>query len=365
MKSSLLVLTVLVAACLQVFSAANPVLFKDLTRHVRRQILRAEPALAAHIQAFKAFVRDQWYVTRYVLANERGDISTTSTITNLQPKVIEPARMTLKEDVLAIKSSIRVATGGDGMDDTINSPKLPGVTAYGLSEGQDQAIQTITDSNVSVSATEVGVAVEMTKKMLRTVGRNDFLRRAGLTMGSAVNVKQEQDYATIIDGFGNVVGADGSAATLGNLGAGLAQLRANSEPVNEVMMKAGVSAVVHPYGWHDISQSLAPTGEGGTTAKAVPSEVAANQALSNFAPIATYYDTPIKLSTNLVVSGTDVRSGVLHRDSGLIYEFMPVELGIDEKMRSIVLEMVIDYGYGEINDGFGREWDHDITDPTS
>ena len=47
---------------------------------------------------------------------------------------------------------------------------------------------------------------------------------------------------------------------------------------------------------------------------------------------------------------------------------MPVDLETDESdksMRSIELDMVIDYGFGELNDGFGREWDADITAPTS
>ena len=34
-------------------------------------------------------------------------------------------------------------------------------------------------------------------------------------------------------------------------------------------------------------------------------------------------------------------------------------------MRSVELNMVIDYGFGEILDGHGREWDHDVTSPTS
>jgi len=39
-------------------------------------------------------------------------------------------------------------------------------------------------------------------------------------MGSAINVKEEQDFATLIDGFGTAVGLDGASATLGQLGAG-------------------------------------------------------------------------------------------------------------------------------------------------
>src|SRR3990167_1272665 len=187
--------------------------------------------------------------------------TTTANIQNLQEKVIGPARQTLKDDVLAIKDSFEVVRGQAGQDDPYNSPKFPGVTATGLTEGLDMVSETLIDTNVAVSATEVGVAVELTNKMLRTINRDEFLRDAGKAMGSAINVKQEQDFATLIDGFGTAVGLDGSTATLGQLGAGLAQLRANSEPVNEQMFK-DVSAVIHPYMWHAISQSLFPTGSG-------------------------------------------------------------------------------------------------------
>ena len=81
-----------------------------------------------------------------------------------------------------------------------------------------------------------------------------------------------------------------------------------------------------------------------------------------------YFGTPIKVSTNLVTSGNNVRSGVFHRSAGLIYEFMPVEMDVDDSdksLRSLELVMVIDYGFGEILDAHGREWDHDNVLPTS
>jgi hypothetical protein len=294
-------------------------------------------------------------------------LTTSGNITNLQEKVIGPARMTLKDDVLAIKDSFTVVRGGDGMDDTYNSPKLPGVTAFGLSEGVSLTAETLVDSNVPVSATEVGVAVELTNKMLRTVGRDDFLRRAGVAMASAVNVKQEQDLATLIDGFGTVVGVDGSSATLGQLGAALAQLRANSEPVTEAMFK-DVSAVAHPYGWHDISGQLFPTGSGTSHSPDTAQNNSANtRVLDGYFPVGEYFGTPIKISNNLVTSSTNVRGGVFHKEAGLMYEFMPVDVDTDEDKyrRSMALIMVMDYGFVEILDGHGREWNYDITAPTS
>ena len=295
-------------------------------------------------------------------------ITTTANITNLQEKVIGPARRTLKDDVLAIKSSYEVIPGRPGMDDTYNSPKMPGVTAYGLTEGVDMVSETLVDTNVAISATEVGVSVNLTEKMLRTVNGDMFLRNAGKAMGSAISVKQEQDFATMIDGYGTVVGLDGSAATIGQLGAALAQLRANAEPVNEAMFK-DVSALLHPYGWHDLSGQLFPTGEGTSHAPSTPQMNSANErVLKGYFPVGRYFGTPLKLSTNLVTSATDVRSGVFHKNSGLIYEFMLARLKVDDtdkSMRNVELNMIGDYGFGEILDGHGREWDYDITAPTS
>src|SRR3990167_988457 len=295
-------------------------------------------------------------------------ITSTVNITNLQEKVIGPARMTLKDDVLAIKRAFQKESGSPGMDDTYNSPKFPGVTAFGLTEGVDMTTETLVDTNVAVSATEVGVAVQLTNKMLRTVKRDDFLRKAGVAMASAVNVKQEQDFATIGDGFGTVVGLDGSSATIGQLSAGLAQLANNSEPVNEAMMR-GVSAVISPYRWHDIRQQLFPAGSGTSHAPDTAQMNDANKrTFDKFFPAGDYFGTPVNTSTNLVTSSNDVRSFIAHRDAALIYEFMPVDLAVDDSdktMRSVELVMVIDYGYGELNDGFGREWDHDNVAPTS
>lgn len=295
-------------------------------------------------------------------------ITTTATITNLQEKVIGPARLTLKDDVLAIKQSMWVVRGDAGMDDTYNSPKFPGVTAFGLTEGVDMVTETLVDANVAVSATEVGVSVEITKKNLRTVKGSEFLRNAGKAMASAINVKQEQDCATLIDGFSNVVGLDGATAVIGSLSAAKAQLANNVEPINEALMQ-DVSCVLSPYGWHAIAQQLFPTGSGDShSPMSEVTPAVAEPTFRKWYPVGNYFGTPIKLSTNLVLSTNDVRSGVWYRKAALFYEFMPVTLETDDSdksMRSIELDMVIDYGFGELNDGFGREWDHSNIAPTS
>lgn len=295
-------------------------------------------------------------------------VTTTLNIDDLQKKVIGAARLTLKDDVLAIKGSYWIERGEAGMDDTYNSPKLPGVTAFGLTEGVDMVTETIVDTNVAVSATEVGVSAEFTKKMLRTMNAAQFQRDIGRAMASAVNVKQEQDLATLVDGYAGTVGLDGSAAVIGSLSAALNRLRAASEPVNEVMMR-DVSCIMHPYGWHDIAQQLFPTGSGDSHAPMSPPPASiAERTFGRYAPAGEYFGTPIKLSTNLVTSGANVRSGVWHKKSGLFYEFMPVDMQIDDSdksMRTLEMNMVVDYGFVEILDAHGLEWDFDITAPTS
>lgn len=294
----------------------------------------------------------------------------TANITNLQAKVIGPARQTLKDDVLAIKSSFHIERGEEGMDDTYNSPKFPGVTAFGLVEGVDMTTETLVDSNQPVSATEAGVSVLLTDKMLRTVKRDSFLRMAGAAMGSAINVYEEQQYATLVDGFGTAVGLDGASATLGQLGAGLTQLAANSEPVTEAMMP-GVSAIVSPAMWHDLAQQIFPSGSGEAHSPNTPQFNEANRAvLANYWTRIEPFGVLMKRSNNLIASGNDIRGGIFHRNAGLIYEFMPVRLlgggdSYDESLRARELNMVIDFGQTEILDGHGREWDADNTSPTS
>lgn len=295
-------------------------------------------------------------------------ITTSANITNLQEKVIGPARLTLKDDVLAIKGAFWIERGEEGMDDTYNSPKFPGVTAYGLTEGVDMATETLVDANTPVSSTEVGVSVELTEKMLRTVKRDSFLRMSGEAMGSAINVKQEQDFATLIDGFGNVVGVDGGSATVGQLDAALTQLRANAEPVNEAMMRR-VSAIVSPAMWHDLAQQFFPTGSGEAHSPNVAQMNEVNaRTFGQYGPRGSYFGTPIMLSNNLVAATNDIRAGVFYERAGLIYEFMPVRLQPTEwdySLRALELNMIIDYGFTEILDGHGREWDADNTSPTS
>ena len=295
-------------------------------------------------------------------------ITTSAQITNLQEKVIGAARLTLKDDQQPITQGFHIERANAGQDDTFNWPKLPGVTAFGLSEGVDMSSETIVDSNMSVSATEVGVAVEFTRKMLRTINSARFMRNMGTAMGSAVNVKKEQDTATLVDGFGNVIGLDGAPATIGQLSAGQTQLRANTEPLNSAMI-GQLRSVVTPAMWHDLAQMLFPTGSGDSHAPmtAPPSEVS-NRTFARYGPTGNYFGTPIYLSTNLVASGNNTRGGVWHPDAGLFYEFMPIDMYTDDSdksLRSLEMGMVVDYGFGEANDGFGREWDADNTSPTS
>ena len=296
-------------------------------------------------------------------------ITTTAEITNIQEKVIGALRLTLKDAAPAISGSFMRELGRQGMDDTYNSPKLPGVTAFGLTEGVDMTTETLVDSNVAVSATEVGVAVEFSKKALRTLpNQASFLRDVGKAIADAMGVKKEQDMATLVDGFGTVVGLDGAAAVIGSLSAAQAQLRGATEPVSEQMM-GGVSCVISPAGWHDIAQQLFPTGTGEAYGPQSPTPPSvAERTLARYGPAGVYFGTPIKVSSNLVTATNDVRSGVWHKNAGMMYEFMPMEVEVDDSdksMRNYELVAVMDYGFVELLDGLGREWDHDNVSPTS
>jgi len=165
-----------------------------------------------------------------------------------------------------------------------------------------------------------------------------------------------------------VVGLDGAAAVIGSLSAAQSQLRSATEPVSEQMM-GGVSCVISPAGWHDIAQQLFPTGTGEAYGPQSPTPPSvAERTLARYGPTSVYFGTPIKISSNLVVATNDVRSGVFHKNAGMMYEFMPMEVEVDDSdksMRNYELVAVMDYGFVELLDGLGREWDHDNVNPTS
>ena len=286
----------------------------------------------------------------------------TAQIDDIQKKVIGAVRFTLQETVTPIGDGFQRVDASDGEDDTYNSPKYGTVTAYGLTEGVDMSqAQQVTDSNVAIAASEVGVQIVPTRKMLRTTGTDKTLRDLGEIMGNAVIVKEETDFATLIDGFSNVVGADGSSAAIGQLRAGVAQIRANSEPQTDV---SGIRAVIHPYTWHDLGAEGRPLADHAP----FPGAATVGTYESDTAPAMAVVDgIPTYLSTNLVTSSTNVRNGVYHQNSGLIYMFEAEHLDpeYDASGRWTEMNLVVDYGYGELNDGFGREWDADITAPTS
>jgi len=290
-------------------------------------------------------------------------VTGTTQIDDIQEKVIGAVRFTLQETVAPIKEAFQVVEATDGMDDTYNSPKYSTVTAYGLTEGVDMSqAQQVTDSNVAVAASEVGVQVVPTRKSMRTVGSDRLLRDLGKIMANAMIVKTETDFGTLIDGFANVTGADGSAATLGQMRAGIAQIRGASEPQHDI---AGIQAICHPYTWHDLSTGGRPIL---TADLPFPGEGTAEQFRTNPMPTRMEVDgTTLSISTNLATSSTNVRNGVMHRDAALIYIFEAEHLDpeYDASGRWTEMNLVMDYGYGELNDLFGREWDADITAPTS
>lgn len=287
----------------------------------------------------------------------------TGQIDDLQKKVIGAVRFTLQETVTPIGDGFKKITAQDGQDDTLNTPKYSTVTAFGLTEGVDMAqAQQVTDSSVPISASEVGVQVVPTRKMLRTVGTAGMMRDLGTIMGSAMIVKNEQDFATLIDGFGNVVGADGSSATIGQMRAAIAQIRGASEPQTDI---ANIRVVIHPYTWHDMSDAGRPLN---LTSGVFPGEQTAEAFRTKTAPPTAMVDgLPVWLSTNLATSSTNVRNGVYHRDSAFIYLFEPEHMDpeYDASGRWTEMNLIMDYGYAEVNDSFGREWRADITAPTS
>ncbi|MFQ5473084.1 MAG: hypothetical protein ACE5FA_09395, partial [Dehalococcoidia bacterium] len=91
----------------------------------------------------------------------------TSDLGDILPKFIDAVRFKLQEQEKA-RATVRVETLGEGQGSDFNIPTYSAMTAYALTEGVDMVqAQALTDSNVQISPTEVGVQALITRKALR------------------------------------------------------------------------------------------------------------------------------------------------------------------------------------------------------
>src|SRR5688572_30778747 len=173
-------------------------------------------------------------------------VNRSDTVNYLTPKIVGPARMTGQHKAFMRKLMTREDLP-DNSGSVIYLPKLGTVSAQVVSESTDFANpQLISDSQVTVTSTMLGVQVIITDKMARSI-QAGFVRKAGRAMGMAIVKAEELILLALLDGFSTVIGSANNPLKWNHIFAAATQVR-NGQSSGEPA-EGPIYALLHNYQW--------------------------------------------------------------------------------------------------------------------
>ena len=286
----------------------------------------------------------------------------TNTTTNIDDTVrpmLAASRYTM-EFVPVMKQLPRQERLPKGQGTGFKYPKWGTISdAQDLTQGIDiTQSQRITDSIATITPTEVGQKVVITDRTIDTVTANMWTV-IGKLMGDAMARKIDKDGLTMLDGFGTIIGAAGTALTHEHLAAARSAILGGAEPAPS---NAPVFGVFHPHQLHPLYKDQAVAGTypipSGLTEKLIKS----GQVDMSVAGVA------LKADGNLTKDASDDAKGGVFSKEALILVMDSAPRHYKEHRGSLRGWEVVDsiwYAYGEYKDDWGREMVFDSVTPTS
>jgi hypothetical protein len=292
-------------------------------------------------------------------------ITKTGSLGDTIPTIIEEARFTEQYKEVLSNLCWRI-TKGVKRGSTVNLPYWGVVTANALTEGIDMVNpQTMEDTNVKFTPTEVGVQILITKNTVED-DQEDVIRAAGRILGDAMVSKREQDLAGQLDDATNSMGGQGTVSTLGHYAAAWADLSgvslANGGPAPKPYV-----AVHHPFVLLDMVDVFTPTLPASGALSAVGSGIA-EEVLRNYT-VGRVFGMNVYESANISIdSAYDAKGGVFAagRGGALVLATArewEVEDEYDASLRATELNIVGRYAVGEYLPGWIVELYNDATAP--
>jgi len=166
-----------------------------------------------------------------------------STVSDAERIVVSKARFTMEHSTptVALFEKFTLRAG----EKSITVPKVGQMTAKALSDGVDLVdTEDINMTTTSLTASEVGLKVYITYKMIREFNESAF-NLVGRQMGDAMARKLDNDGILLFASLSNTLGADNKYLTFDNLAACIAYSKANNfpSPVNVVHHPNAVFAI--------------------------------------------------------------------------------------------------------------------------
>jgi len=275
------------------------------------------------------------------MANE----ATSSVLSELYSNIVQSALYTLNEQTI-IRPLIRQydMTGTPGL--TAQVPIYPALAAASLIEGDDLTNTAFNTTSKNITASEVGVMVELTDLAAESANE-DVAAAIGRQIGSAMAEKVDTDLAALFSGFSNTVNKTKAAVTVQDIFKAAAILKNNKADQN-----GAFACVLHPYQAYDLKNQL--TNSGVTMSHAL-SDVGNSALLNGF--IGRIAGVDIFEST--VVTGGDSAGAyygaVMTQDAlgMMLKRSMRIETERNASKRSLEIVGSMAYGVSELFDQYG------------
>ena len=183
------------------------------------------------------------------MANE----ATGAVLSELYANIVQSALYTMNEKTI-IRPLVRNydMSGTPGL--TAQVPIYPSVAAAAVADGTDLANTAFNTTSKTITASEVGVMVELTD--LAAEGANDDVAAAiGRQLGAAMAEKVDTDLAGLFSGFSSSIGTGDSEITADMIFQAAATLRTNNADQN-----GGYVCLLHPFQAYQLKKQLTNVG---------------------------------------------------------------------------------------------------------
>jgi hypothetical protein len=239
-------------------------------------------------------------------------------------------------------------------------PKLDTLTAIDLTEGVDyDSFETVTDTDVSIDPTEVGIFVMLTDRSLRRAPVG-FERLVSGEASRAYAYKLDLDLLRQLSSFSVGLAGAGNVLQIGHLSAGRSRVKGGIEPG-----QGPVHVILHPFGIKDLVDDLVPTAAT-MIGSGISDDITRQYLTENFVGTTKIYGMAIWEDGNIPIDANDDAQGGLFCENAI---FLAVTLEPTEETernasaRGDELVIVGEYGIAEWLDAAGIGLLHDATVP--
>lgn len=282
------------------------------------------------------------------MANE----ATSSVLSELYANIVQSALFTLNEKTV-IRPLVRNydMSGTPGL--TAQVPIYPTVAAAAVADGTDLANTGFNTTSKTITASEVGVMVELTDLAAESASE-DVAAAIGRQIGSAMAEKVDTDIAALFADFSNAIDKSAAAVDIEDIFKAAATLRANNADQNGAYV-----CVLHPYQAFDLKKQL--TNAGATMSHAL-SDVGNSALRDGFLGRIAGVD----IFESNVISGDSAgtfHGAVMTQDAlgYMVKRAMRIETERNASKRSLEIVGSMAYGISQLFDQYGVAINSDAT----